>query len=96
MEVSDFEGVQMRTGHALSNEAAKHRISVKPKTRRLVSKKSFKTKEVMMHKFCDVGNYQAHKRLTNINNYCRLQTDCSLTLCKTMKFVHLKIETNCR
>ncbi|XP_045204597.2 nucleolar protein dao-5-like isoform X2 [Mercenaria mercenaria] len=44
MEEMDFEAVQMRST-SLSNEAAKHRISVKPKTKRLSKKMSMRKRE---------------------------------------------------
>jgi len=45
VDVADFEVVQMRSS-SLTNEAAKHRISVKPKSRRLASKVSMRKREV--------------------------------------------------
>ncbi|KAL4230940.1 hypothetical protein ACF0H5_011313 [Mactra antiquata] len=44
MDVSDFESVQMKSS-SLSNEAARHRISVKPKSRRLSSKVSMRKRD---------------------------------------------------
>lgn len=44
MEVSDLDAVEMRT-EKLSNEGAKHRISVKPKSRRAATKTSMRQKE---------------------------------------------------
>ncbi|XP_060602803.1 uncharacterized protein LOC132755886 isoform X2 [Ruditapes philippinarum] len=44
MDVTDFEAVQMRST-SLSNEAAKHRISVKPKTKRVSKKVSMRKRE---------------------------------------------------
>ena len=46
MEVSDLDAVEIRT-EKLSNEVAKHRISVKPKSRRASTKTSMRQKEVI-------------------------------------------------
>ena len=45
MDLSDLDVVEMRTAK-LSNEGAKHRISVKPKARRASTKASMKQREV--------------------------------------------------
>ncbi|XP_052279330.1 nucleolar and coiled-body phosphoprotein 1-like [Dreissena polymorpha] len=45
VHVEDFEVVQRNRNTSLSNEAAKHRISVKPKSRRLSTKMSMKKRD---------------------------------------------------
>lgn len=50
MEDIDFDAVRSTSG-SLSNEAAKHRIAIKPKSRRLSSKVSMRRREVSIHRY---------------------------------------------
>lgn len=68
MDVTDFEAVQMRST-SLSNEAAKHRISVKPKTKRSSAK--IKKREVIKTWKYTLSWQDPFEFNEQLGNYCK-------------------------